>query len=171
MGQLAVLTLATGDVRVLVTDPPLLPGHVSWSSDDSEIVFAAYPPVGIRADLFVVTARGGTPRRLGTGCYSVSSPSWAANGRIAFTGACPDAPDSGVFTVRPDGSGRIFVASSSDLTRGASWSPNSDRLVFSRMRSDVCCDLGDIVVAKADGTRSRRLTRNFSENKDPVWAP
>ena len=79
---------APGGIHVLTVDgsaPPRLladeraPGGLSFSPDDSEIVYAAQRPgpgARTQSDLFVISLQGGPARGLVTGPYDDTEPAW-----------------------------------------------------------------------------------------------
>jgi len=164
-GRLMVMRVADGQTTSLITEPALAPGRLSWSPDGARIVFAS----GSRApwehaDLFVVNADGSGLRRLAPD--GGLSPTWSPDGAlIAYAGS------TGLYTIRPDGSGRRLVFYQSDFPEGASWSPAGDKLVFEEHRCwGECLVGGRIVTVGADGGRRTRLTSGRAANIDPAWS-
>ena len=100
---------------------------LSWSPDGQEIVFATFPTSqGGKEQLYLLTVRTASVRRLTSLATGATNPAWSPDGRwIAFVGA-----------VAPD---RIYLLSArthkahavGDATgSGPSWSPDSKQLVF-----------------------------------------
>jgi Tol biopolymer transport system component len=167
--RLTVIRVADSQTTTLVTEPPLAPGRISWSPDGARIVFASGSgDPRDPADLFIVNADGTGLRLLRTDALALS-PTWSPDGaRIAFAGA---AGDPGLYTIRPDGSGKMLVAYQSDFPEGASWSPAGDRLVFEEHRCWRECGVGGrIVTVRAGGGRRTRLTSDGAANVDPAWS-
>ena len=168
MGTLDVLTVASGEIQVLVNDPPLQPGRISWSPDGSRIVFAATPNEPIGSDLFTVHSDGSSLTRLRTACYWALSPVWSPDGSaISFTGTC--GTRGGVFTTATDGSGVSFVAETRDPAGGATWAADSAHLMFAAQPCIRSCDTRRIVSVRTDGKERRAVMTDFSSNRDPMW--
>ena len=84
----------------------------SWAPDGRRIVFTRLSKPG----LWVISTRGGRPRRIGT--YSGDSPTWSPNGRwIAFYRR------RSIYVVRPDGSRirRLYRLRRPGLLNHLSW--------------------------------------------------
>ena len=92
------------------------------------------------------------------------------NGKIVFsTFDDPPGPDSNIWTMNPDGTGRINVTAgsrSNDAT--PDWSPDASQIAFVSDRDDPTFE---IYVMNADGGDVRRLTTNAASNGQPMWSP
>jgi Tol biopolymer transport system component len=99
-----------------------------WSPDGKQIVFARdSEPTSAAADIYVVSARGGTPRLLRT---DGSFPRWSPDGQtIAFTNIAPRAIYGGIYLMASDGSAVRRLTSI--WNNGLDWSPDGRRLLFS----------------------------------------
>ncbi len=77
-----------GTNPVQLTDPPLQAFYPRWSPDGSQIAFTGWPDQG-NAMVYVVSAEGGSPRRLlPQDNRSEGDPNWSADGRkIVFCSA------------------------------------------------------------------------------------
>jgi TolB protein len=101
--------------------------------------------------------------------------SWSPGGRwIAFTrlfvGPSPEEEgvyltSRGIWMMRSDGSGLRRVTSKSDWE--PDWSPDGQRIVFSRRARTGDAVRWDVVVATAAGRGARRLTSGYA----PTWSP
>ena len=137
-------------------------GGPAWSPDSKWIAFMRDEGVRPHSSVWVVAATGGKRRRL-THCDSCTGlgPVWSPNGHvILFTRATRRPGTSGVYTIRPDGSGLTRILSGgSDLE----WSPDGRRIVF---------DSGShsIAVAHADGSRVHVLFSGAGPGT-PSWSP
>jgi TolB protein len=145
----------------------------AWSPGRGRLAFHTFPPgPSVAADIYTARPNGSELQRLTSTGHSFS-PIWAADGRIAFTweGANP-----GVFVMNADGSGRTRVTrapgphSAEDPQDGAldiaeSWSPDSKRIAFVRIRRD---NRRRVYVVRPSGQGLRRLARGAAF---AAWAP
>jgi Tol biopolymer transport system component len=103
-----------------------------------------------------------------------SAPSWGVSGRLALTVGATTAARGHIATVRPNGSDlRLVTRSARD--EQPDWSPQGDRIVFSRVNSAEVAfpNASDILVAPASAhrpQRPRRLT-NTRDAFSPAWSP
>ena len=124
----------------------------SWSPDGARLVFERTTR---SLGLYEVNATRGGLRRLGAG----TAPAWSPDGtRIAFVRG------TGVFTIRPDGTGETKLTATARATAGLlSWSPDSTRIAVSRG--------GDLYSVRADGGGETRLTTTARPETQPAWSP
>lgn len=87
------------------------------------------------------------------------------NGKIVFERVDARTETSGIFTMRPDGTG---LASTGVRFAGSpAWSPDGKKIAFhADLRSGF-----DIYVMKADGSGMRRITRGWDNDFAPSWSP
>jgi len=143
-----------------------LPAYeLDWSSR-GQIAFVR----GAQGDLYTISGRGGTPRRI-TRCGCVAEASWSPDGRRLALFQLTQGPFRvGVFVINRDGSG------SRQIARGATspvWSPDGRSIAYSRGGGDR----GDarVVIARADG-RARRVVYRIRvavlpSISDLAWQP
>ena len=104
----------------------------------------------------------------------------------SLAGAAPSARNGSLLYLRPLGGnnppwGRLFVAAPDgsgvrDITpkgildvQGAAWSPAGKRIAISAIAEGGTS--AEIYVVAADGSRLRRLTRNYLQDRQPAWSP
>jgi Tol biopolymer transport system component len=93
------------------------------------------------------------------------------DGRILFqpfnAGAGEGNPDSGILTIRPNGSGLTKLRLPRDAQAPA-YAPDGQRLVYAYGSSPT-----QLYIARADGTHARRLTRvkHGADSGQEAWAP
>jgi Tol biopolymer transport system component len=134
----------------------------AWSPDGRTIAFSRKPG-NANAELFVVSADGGTPRKLThTRSADEYHPSWSPNGRqLAFW--IRTFADS-VAVMNADGSGRRIVARSALMP---CWLPDGTKIVF--MREVDSLEEEQVWEVRPDGTGARRVVRGaFTEPEDPA---
>jgi TolB protein len=131
-----------------------------WSPSGTEICYAGRP--GERRGLFVISASGGTPRRLNTGGEpNPSEPDWSPDGKsIVFTS------QAGAFfnicTVSPQGGDVKKIVAGED----PSWAPNSRTVVFTRRNgSKRGLSLLDVPTGRVKDTAQVSGSRS-----QPTWA-
>ena len=128
-----------------------------WSPDGQWILYLRLRTGG-PAEIVVVRPNGRDERVVVPD--AVTAASWSPDGRIAFrpTGQW------GIWTIRPDGTGRAQLTSEpgDDWPR---WSPDGSRLLIRYQ--------DDLMVMDADGSNRRRLTtRTFADYYDgATWSP
>jgi Tol biopolymer transport system component len=130
-------------------------GSADWSPTGRRLVFVRGYIEGTTTDLWIHYARG---ERLLFG--GAGDPAWSVRGDIAFTRMLGYTPLSGIWLIRPNGSGLRQLS-----LRGFTpdWSPTGRRIVF---RSG-----SDIASMRADGSGFRRLTRGRAVDSDPAFSP
>jgi Tol biopolymer transport system component len=150
-------------------------GDVSWTPDGAQIVFVrggdfelpakpapnpALLPQGVEQDIWIVSARGGEPRKLAEGRKPTVSPDGAT---LAFLGK------DQVWTIDL----RDSAAKAAQLFHGRgslgslTWSPDGKYLAFSSKRGDH----GFIGVFSFGEKALRYLDSSTEIDGDPVWSP
>ena len=134
-------------------------------------------PVGGRA-LYVVGPDGVNLRRVTPWALARGRPDWSPDGtRILFrTGSNREGGfGANLYTVRPDGTGlrQVTHIARSHRVLPGSYSPDGTSIVFATTdgATDPALGLPDIVVARADGTGQRPVTRSGSWDASPDWGP
>jgi Tol biopolymer transport system component len=132
-------------------------GCPSWFPDGKRIVFAK------DYNLYVASVNGTSIRRITRGKLNTFyRPSASPNGRWIACDGFADRYGYGILVLRPDGTGmRRITTQSGEIENdaGASWSPDSKRIVFSGYR-DPFKGRGVYAVDR-DGSGLRRLS-NFA---------
>lgn len=188
------------DVRK-VTDSLGFSGHPSYSPDGRLIVFDAdranYPAA---MGIYIIPSDGSAPPRRVTTLVAPSFwqelPRFSPDGtRIVWDEGRGGkvlshhqdgrliAEQTALFTVRVDGTDLQQVTPWGLHAVDPDWSPDGKRLVFASQPTRIG-DIGEVMVADADGGRLRTLTQDagligigsdnafvYSESFNPVWSP
>jgi Tol biopolymer transport system component len=96
-------------------------------------------------------------------------PVWSPDGtRVAFVSASTTGSPAGLDVATADGTGLVRVAADVRASYGTpSWSPAGDELAYPAVHGF----LGDIAIARADGSGTRRLTNDDADDLAPSWSP
>jgi len=135
----------------------------SYSPDGREVVCSLSQDGN--SEIYVLDARGESPRRLTSNRAIDTSPSWSPTGReIAFTSDRDGTPQ--VYVMDRDGGNVRRLTYELTYTDSPVWSPKGDRIAF------VCRQAGgfEIYVCLADG-RGLRSVVTGSSNENPHWSP
>jgi len=103
--------------------------------------------------LLIALAIGGT----------ASGLSARTNGVVSF-GACCGEGDTGIFTIKPNGTGqkRIYSPPFDDANLASAWSPNGTRIAYVAP--------GGLWTMSATGTARRRVTAGKGSTGSPTWS-
>jgi TolB protein len=153
-------------------------GNAVWSPDGRRVLFEKHPKVpegqASRSALFVVDAKGGTPKRVTHwGLKAGDHPDWSPDGSRILFRSQPNGDDGtggDLFVARPDGTGRRQLTRNNGNERAysASFSPDARWIVFSYSGVD---GEPDVWIMRADGTAKRQLTRTPVWDSAPDWGP
>ena len=89
--------------------------------------------------------------------------------------------DYDIFTIRPDGTGRLRLTSAAGNDSHPAWSPDGQWIAFASARGGFKDEAalhpynpqpyGDLYVMRADGSDLRQLTDTQFEDGTPTWIP
>lgn len=151
-----------------VVEPRGLNISPTFTPDGASIAYAHGEDFG--TDLYMVSASGGTPRRISIGRGTDNtSPSFSPDGRrIAFTSGRSGRPD--VYIADEDGTNADLLAALSSSSQGyrssPDWSPDGRAVAF---QSQLAGRFQVMVISLRDRVVTQ-LTSDAS-NEDPAWAP
>jgi Tol biopolymer transport system component len=133
--------------------------EMSWSPDSTRLVCTG--EVGSDDGLVVVDVATGTTRRL---VRSGDSPHWSPDGHtISFV------DKERLWVIPADGGTRRRIGGHRyEGLRGASWSPDSQRLAYTGAASR---DRADLFTIGPDGSGERRVVRGTEEIAPVTWSP
>ena len=159
--EIYVLTVATGAVRRLTTNPGI-DTEPSWSPDGARLTFTSER--GGVPQVYVMDADGSNVRRLTATGFN-TQPRWSPKGdAIAFTSR---QGNHDIWAVGPDGSNLRRLTAGPGGNESASWAPNGRHLVFQSTR------LGgfQLFTMLADGSEQQPATRGSGEATSASWSP
>lgn len=144
--------------------------HPSWSPNGQKLVFVRYVKAkdgSLSPEIFKVNLQSGEATRLTSGRPSDFWPSWSPDGKlIAYVSDAAGQQD--VYLMKVDGSSKRNISASAEPEETPSWSPNGNRLVFSRYVDEQSWQL---FTMRRDGSDVTRITTEGDYDVDPVWSP
>ena len=149
----------------------------SWSPDGHRLAFLRDESAGTALVLF--DAHSGRRENVTNFANKPLAVEWSPDGTLIAYADRGDADGiGGIWTMRPDGSGRDRIAALSGIAASLSWAPDSSALVFGHIRY-VDCGFGcsptySIARVGRDGGLVRTLVLPEYENSrvdTPVWSP
>lgn len=161
--RLAVLDLATGDVRYLTDGHPTA-AIPDWSPDGTQLLFNHIHRRTF--EIYMVNADGTGLRNLTrTPKVKEAFPEWSPDGKvIAFVTRV----NSDIWVMNPDGTGRRnLTRTKHNLEAYPSWSPDGTQIAY--MGTGPGPHNADIFVMNADGTDRHRITDNPLLDMQPEW--
>jgi Tol biopolymer transport system component len=135
----------------------------TWSPSGSQICFerntkrgAGFYEIGIAKNsaLFVISSKGGRPRRITSG----GEPDWSPDAKLIAFARLGD-----IYVVRPNGLGRRLLIGGRTSDGEPRWSPDGTKIAFVRPRRATCSSVRcvhDLWVADSSGRNQRLVVRN-----------
>jgi TolB protein len=131
-----------------------------WSPDGTTIAFSRMTESS--AQIWLVDADGGNPRRLGE--LGGFAPQWSPDGKwIAFS----TTPVGEIYVAGVDGSNPRQLTNSEADDMWPAWSPGGDKIAFMSGENNH----HQIWVMRSDGSEKTRLTHNSFDDWRPIWSP
>lgn len=119
---------------------------------------------GSRTRRATLTPTGELPKQPPSGTPEALAALSACRGRIAFVGRTDGEKD--IYVVSADGSGLFNVTNGAGPLESPSWSPEGDRIVFTRYVGNP-----DVYIINPDGSGLLRLTDHPGRDYAPAWSP
>jgi len=143
-----------------------------WSRDGRRIAFLGFGDGN--PELYSIAPDGSGRVRLTTNKAEDVDPAWSPDGkRIAFTSKRDG--HAQIYVMNADGSGQRRVVADRWSDQRPGWSPDGKSLLFTSFRNGDPNLLGignaEILVARADGSAVRNLTRSRFWEGEPAWSP
>lgn len=144
----------------------------SWSPDGQRMAFTKSHNVdeytNIYDGIYVMNADGSGEEGIMPDGYD---PQWLPNGRkISFLRRAEGASETGLYVMKPDGSGVEKRASFPISPYSHTWSPDGRKIAFGCSARPRRADW-EICVMKSDGSDMKKLTRNRKDDEGPDWSP
>ena len=153
----------SGGKSHLVSGRPGINTSASYSPDGREIALTLSQDGN--SEIYLLDARGQSPRRLTNSRAIDTSPSWSPTGReIAFTSDRSGSPQ--VYVMDREGGSVRRLTFDVSYTDSPAWSPRGDKIAFvARAGSGF-----DVYTAMADGSGAQLIASGGS-NENPRWSP
>ena len=115
------------------------------------------------SDIWLVSAKGGTPVRLTSSPKADGQPEWSRDGQsIAFISARDDKPQ--LWKISPFGGEAEKLSDSKSGVVGFQWSPDGKRIAYGSTAGGNM----DLWTMRADGTDKQRLTTTTECDTEPT---
>jgi Tol biopolymer transport system component/DNA-binding winged helix-turn-helix (wHTH) protein len=167
VSQLAIVTVATREVRPLLTEFSTISG-IAWDEAGRDLIYASNKS-GI-GRLWRVAASGGTSRLINVGEDAVAPIISARAHRLAYTCARHDTNIWVIRLSKQDGGEvtRAPLISSTRLDHQPQFSPDNSKIAFISDRSGA----PEVWVANKDGNNAVQLTQMANNaTGTPMWSP
>jgi Tol biopolymer transport system component len=160
------LDFLSGAVQQLTFNvPPTRIAMPRWSPDGAWIAYTSW--LEGRADVLLVPAEGGTPRRIGAE-FPIGALEWSPNSD-ALLFVTLTAWDNMIFQVDLAGGEKREIASGHGRDYTAVWSPDGERILFASERGAV--EGAPLYLLDRDSTVPRRITEASHSYVGYRWSP
>jgi len=136
----------------------------SWSPSGTQIAFERV--AGLRSDIWIAEANGGSLRQLTTNARNDTRPAFSNTGtKIAFASdRNSTAGTSDLFVMDANGANQVAITNTPTIDENyPAWSPDGSSIAFSRG--------GDIYKISPSGANLTRLTSSAVNAFEPDWSP
>jgi eukaryotic-like serine/threonine-protein kinase len=167
--QIGLVTVGSGETKVLAGDNQELISGLAWKPDGRDIIFSARR--GTPEQLWTLGVSGGTPQPLSLVGENATYPAFsAARNRMAYVRSAVDRNIWRIDLARTtDGPSQssVKVIASTRLQGEASYSPDGKRIAFASDRSGS----QEVWVSNSDGSNPVQLTSLGGHSGSPRWSP
>ena len=165
---------AAGGNAIRLTNNHSLDTDPNWSPDSKRIVFTCFPDEIVdgklnNPEICAMDADSRNWVRLTNDPAWEGLPLWSPDGaRIAFFSrrSCKDG-DAAIHVMNADGGNVMRLTECQTVGEGASWSPDSRKLLYNSDRDGNF----EIYAINADPSHQANVTRHPAEDIEPVWSP
>lgn len=137
----------------------------AWSPNGSKLAYTSY--MRDNPDLYVVSSKGGRPKRVSRARGMNTGASWSPDGsKLAITLSKHGNPEIYIISAT---TGKIIkrLTRNRHIDTSPAWSPDGKEIAFLSDREGG----PQIFVMNADGSKQRRVSMNGSYNTTPAWSP
>jgi TolB protein len=154
---------ADGSNETRITDTNRDEFSVAFGPDGNQ---AVYQKCGFQCDLFIIDLTTGVETRLTDTRADEIAPDWGVDDVIVFE-RWPRRGDPNIFTMDPSGGNRTRLTDNQNgQDVSASWSPDGNRIVFSR-----CVSNCDLFTMNANGSGKNRVTKTRADEFGAKYSP
>jgi Tol biopolymer transport system component len=166
---------ASGESPHALTNSPTGAADPTWSPDGKRIAFIGIGPNTI-PDIWVMNADGSHAKQITNDAASESELAWSPRGdRLAFVGVPAGGGDRDIYTINPDGTGRIDLTNDpTSFDLNPDYSPDGSQIVYSGPHHPKGSVGGDLWIMGADGSGPHPLeheSNGYSDGDFPAWSP
>jgi Tol biopolymer transport system component len=171
-----IIDLATGALTQVTANPyGIFDTEPSYSPDGTQITFTRIkkfePHRGGQTAVFVVNVDGSNLRQLTPWGMNAAEPDWSPDGsKIAFNDADDRIKTASIYVMNADGTGLTKITH--DENEGSfrpCWSPQGDRIVFTRIAFGPHGGPFDLFTMNPDGTDITALTQTPDFENQADW--
>src|SRR5215510_2538559 len=162
--------------RNLTNSPEAIDDDAAWSPDGRRIVFTSHPVTddpqrSNLAEIYVINVDGTGLTRLTFNAEEERGPSWSPDGSriVSICRIGGGTSDFEICDMKADGSDRRQLTDNTVLDATATFSPDSQQIVFHRPVAPGTPGVQQLWLMKADGTGQAQLTNPPGVNNLANW--
>lgn len=169
--SISLLSSETGESRSLTSPPGSTIGDLSpaFSPDGQSVAFVRATSAVVE-DLYVISLKGGEPRRLTFTNAGIYNLTWSSDGREIVFSARPGG-NSNLWRIAVDGGKPELIAAAGYNTVDPNFSRQDDRLVYAQYTEDVNIWRIDLSAAGKPRPPPKRLISSTRIDSGPQYSP